>query len=82
MYQMIEVSNVPNGRRGRKQGRWVTQLRSYIASGKKQVKLNVPSDEASKAYNGLTHASTYPEFISYRIRVARDRDSIYLIRQG
>ena len=81
MYQMIEVSNVPNGRLGKKQGRWVTQLRGYIASGKKQVKLDIPSEEASKAYNGLSHASSYPEFISYRIRVSRDRDTIYLIRQ-
>lgn len=80
MYQMIEIDEIPETRRGRP-GKHVDQLREFMDSGMKRVRLANDPNTARSDYNGLLMASARPEFQG-RIAVKKNGTTLYLIRRG
>lgn len=82
IYKMTEVETVPDSRLGtHKNGKWVNQLRGFIESNKKQVKIELPLHESRKAYCGLVQACRRPEF-NGKVKVTKNNKDVYLICKG
>lgn len=82
IYEMEAVDTIPESRKGRRSAKRVSQLRAFIESGEKQIRLkDVRRDDVWSTYSGLCQASKREEFAG-RIRVMKDLDNIYLVREG
>ena len=84
MFAMVEVTEIPKARKGKKATPWIDQLRGFMDSGKKAVRLvDTPEDKKLKerAYLGMTMAAKKGEFAG-KVRVIKGRDGLYLERLG
>ena len=83
MYEMIQIDELPEIRRGRRNCPRVNQLREFLQSKAEFIKLQDIQDkqERRRVYNGLKMAARRPEFKGMAL-VRRYGETIYLIRQG
>lgn len=79
MYKTIEIEELPvRCNRGER----AMQLREFIRSEKKSVKLvDIKQGESWKVYCGLYNASKRKEFTG-RVRVIKRGENVYLYRMG
>ena len=77
MYQTIDADQLPVRTRSER----AMQLRKFVASGKKLVRLvDVPEEDVQKVYMGLYSASQRKEFAG-TVEVVKSGNCIYLHRK-